>query len=99
MFLREHLFTSFALFIPAEPVGTVTAEQRGVRFFVKPFGMDNEAYFPDQKYNYRKAEQAYRIEARDKKQRREHHHMIPVEYPAGRAAAGLQNPCLKGAPE
>ena len=61
--------------------------------------MESKGNFPGRKNNYRNAAKAPGEKSRNKKQGRKHHNMVPVENPAGCAAAVFHKPNPEGTPE
>ena len=76
---------------------TVLAAQVVVRIFGKALRVSVKGKLPSHKQRHRQEQQAPRIMSGDKKERCEHHGVIPVVDSAGAAAFILQEPALKGA--
>ena len=74
----------------------ITAFEIIICIIRKPFGMQVECNFPADQQCDRQYEQAPRIFLSHKKQRREHHGIVPVVYPALTAAFVFHEPCLEG---
>ena len=73
-------------FMRAEFFGAVCAVQIGVRLIRKILRMPVECYLPADEQDQRKCEQTPAVRRLYKKQRREHHGIIPVVDTAGTAA-------------
>ena len=78
---------------------TVRALQIIVCLLRKPLRMQIERYFPPKQQCDRQRQKTPRVAFSDKKQRREHHSIIPIVYPTGTAAFVLHEPCLEGTEE
>ena len=83
----------------AQLLRTVLALQIVVRIFRKPFRMQVKGNLPANKQCYGQCKQAPRITPFYKKQRSEHHGIVPVIYPAGAAAFIFHEPRLEGTEE
>ena len=75
--------------------GTVPALQIIIRTFRKPFRMQVKGDLPADKQRHRQRQQAPGITSSHKKQRSEHHGIVPVINSAGTAAFVFHEPCLK----
>ena len=67
-----------------------------VGLFGKTLRMQIKSHFPTDQQRNRQYQQAPGIAFFDKKQRRKHHRIIPVVYPAGTAAFVFHEPGLEG---
>ena len=81
----------------AELLLTICAGETAVCFLSKALRMSFQRDLPANEQQQRKTEQTPCIESGNKQERREHHCVIPVIDPAGRAAAIAHHPCLKRA--
>jgi len=85
---QQYLLPKLLAILGAELVGAFGAFQRRVGLIPEAFRVDQNAKLPNEEGKHRHYHKGDGIEAAHKDQRREHHQVIPVEDPAGGAAAG-----------
>ena len=80
------LLPEFSAVLGAEFIGTFRAFECHIAVFPESFGVRKHAHLPHNPDCKGKDNQRPGIHACNRYERRKHHHMIPVEYTAGRTA-------------
>ena len=99
--LGEQLFMKAAqlLFVVAQLLLAVGAGEGAVRVLVEAFGVHEIVQLPADEQKQAQGDKALGVGIIHHEQRREHHYIVPVVYPAGIAALVLHQPCLERAEE
>ena len=92
------LFPKFLTVLGAELIRTFRAFQGGVGFVPEALRVNQYEQLPDEPGNNRHDKQRYGVKTAHENNGREHHQMVPVEDPAGGAAA-VAHDQTEGAPD